>query len=466
MYGLFDKCVLFLFCLLSFPFGKISPPCVLACLLAIAVSAGLSVCSSFVCRAALLAYALLLFFFPQAGIFLPLLAYDAFSWADGGHDRAPDRTYVGTDAGRTQKHSFLTLPADWFAPLCLGASLLFLLFLRKNFGFRHAFLPYRFQLLLLLLGCLLAVLLRRKTDTQLCLRRQLLRTKDDDTELQLLLEERNRSLLEKQDNEIYTATLRERNRIAREIHDNVGHLLTRAILMVGALKTICRDPASGEPLDQLKDTLDHAMDSIRSSVHDLHDSSVNLEDSLRTMAREFSSCPVSVQYRMSPNLAREIKYSLIAIAREALVNISRHSNATAASITAIEHPGFYQFIIQDNGSIRSTDPMPVGLPAQGSDSIRNSLPAQDGDSIHNALPSPDGGPPLRGKLTPQSRIGNSPGTDLPGRSTAAPAAGLSQASGIGLENIRARVSALNGNLQIQSSGGFRIYITIPRVPCN
>ncbi|MFR3322094.1 MAG: histidine kinase [Lachnospiraceae bacterium] len=42
--------------------------------------------------------------------------------------------------------------------------------------------------------------------------------------------------------------MRERNRIAREIHDNVGHMLTRAILMVGAsrarhtrsLTSLCR----------------------------------------------------------------------------------------------------------------------------------------------------------------------------------------------------------------------------------
>ena len=51
------------------------------------------------------------------------------------------------------------------------------------------------------------------------------KTRDDSKERNLLLHEKNRSLIEKQDYEIYTATLQERNRIAREIHDNVGHLL-------------------------------------------------------------------------------------------------------------------------------------------------------------------------------------------------------------------------------------------------
>lgn len=387
MYALFDKCTLFLFCMILFPFDQIMPLCVFACLLAVAVSAGLSVLPRSACRVALPAYAFLLFFFPHPVLFLPLLAYDSVP-----QTKESPGIHAGTDGAFSADRRF---SADMIAPLCVVCSLFLFLFFRGSFGFRHTFLPYRFQLLLLLCGCILAILLRRRTDAQLLLHRQLLRTKDDDTELQLLLEERNRTLLEKQDNEIYTATLRERNRIAREIHDNVGHLLTRAILMVGALKTTCRDSSFEEPLAQLGDTLDGAMDSIRSSVHDLHDNSLDLEDSLRAMTQTFSFCPVSLRYKMSPGLPRELKYSLIAITKEALVNISRHSNATNASITAIEHPGFYQFIIHDNGTASGTA-----------------------------------------------------GSDSPG---------------IGLENIRARVNALNGNLRILTDEGFRIYITIPRV---
>lgn len=48
-----------------------------------------------------------------------------------------------------------------------------------------------------------------------------------------------------QDYEIYLATLKERNRIAREIHDNVGHMLTRSILQLGALSVINKDETVG-----------------------------------------------------------------------------------------------------------------------------------------------------------------------------------------------------------------------------
>jgi len=51
----------------------------------------------------------------------------------------------------------------------------------------------------------------------------------------MLLRQKNRELIEKQDYEIRLATLNERGRIAREIHDHVGHLLSRSILQIGAL---------------------------------------------------------------------------------------------------------------------------------------------------------------------------------------------------------------------------------------
>lgn len=50
--------------------------------------------------------------------------------------------------------------------------------------------------------------------------------RDTTKEIAMQLKQQNRDLMEKQDYEINIATLNERNRIAREIHDNVGHLLS------------------------------------------------------------------------------------------------------------------------------------------------------------------------------------------------------------------------------------------------
>ncbi len=112
-----------------------------------------------------------------------------------------------------------------------------------------------------------------------------------------ILKEKNRELIDRQDYEIELATLNERTRIAREIHDNVGHLLTRSILQVSALQVVMRNEnIMAVPLAELKDSLEDAMDNIRSSVHDLHDDALNLELSLRSLTDSFSFCPVRLDY--------------------------------------------------------------------------------------------------------------------------------------------------------------------------
>lgn len=181
----------------------------------------------------------------------------------------------------------------------------------------------------------------------------LYRTQDDTREKSLHLEQKNRELLEKQEYEIRLATLSERNRIAREIHDNVGHLLTRALFQLGAMQVVFgnQDELSGQ-LGALKETLDSAMDNVRTSVHDLHEDSVDLESSLRNLADGFLFCPVRLSYHAHIT-SREMKSCFIAIVKEALANISRHSNATKAAITILEHPGFYQLTISDNGTLKS-----------------------------------------------------------------------------------------------------------------
>ena len=138
---------------------------------------------------------------------------------------------------------------------------------------------------------------------------------DNAKEISLHLEQKNKELLEKQDYEIQVATLNERNRIAREIHDSVGHLLSRSILQLGALKAVHRqEPELNAQLDTLKSTLSQAMDSIRESVHDLHEESIDLRSQLETLCRGFTFCPISLQYDCGA-MPLELKYCLIAIVR-------------------------------------------------------------------------------------------------------------------------------------------------------
>lgn len=227
--------------------------------------------------------------------------------------------------------------------------------LRDTFFFSNLFA------ILFFFCCLLSILLCRDAIQYDLLLLHYRQTRDEDTERNLLLAAKNTALMEQQNREIDTATLKERNRIARDIHDNVGHLLSRSILLTGAVRTLARDPVLASPLQTLEQTLTEAMNSIRNSVHDLHDDSIRLEEATATLLSDFLFCPVQFTYDMSDTVPKEVTYCFLAVLKESLSNITRHSNASEASVIMREHPGLYQLCIEDNGGITGNSGIGIGL---------------------------------------------------------------------------------------------------------
>ena len=202
----------------------------------------------------------------------------------------------------------------------------------------------------------LAVLLKCRTSALEAARAERNDLQDEGRKLAMVLEAQNRALLESQDAQVSVAKLSERGRIAREIHDSVGHLLSSSLLQVGALQALNRDEKLAPGLTSLKGTLDNAMNSVRASVHDLHDDAVDLNATLAALVRDFSFCPVDYSFEIDADPPPKLRNALIAVAKEGLTNIARHSNATRAVLTLREHPAFYQFVLADNGTDAVCDP--------------------------------------------------------------------------------------------------------------
>uniref|UniRef100_UPI0028EA0B71 histidine kinase n=1 Tax=Actinomyces oris TaxID=544580 RepID=UPI0028EA0B71 len=136
-------------------------------------------------------------------------------------------------------------------------------------------------LALALVFCALAALLALRTVQEEAARRSLHVVRDDLREKVLTLQDTNAQLLQAQDYELRAAALAERTRIAREIHDGVGHLLTRLLLQVKALQVVHREePGVVADLTTLDGGLDEALDSMRRSVHALSDDGEELATSL------------------------------------------------------------------------------------------------------------------------------------------------------------------------------------------
>ena len=172
----------------------------------------------------------------------------------------------------------------------------------------------------------------------------------------LELAAKNRDLMDRQEYEVELATLAERARIAREIHDNVGHLLTRATLQVEALRVV----HAGEPRVQadfadVGATLGEALDTVRASVHALRKDSVDLSVQMRKVVADVTAvAPLAVELdvrcdRVPPNACS----CLLAVTREALSNVLRHAAAERVVLRCVEHPGFFQLEVTDDGAARS-----------------------------------------------------------------------------------------------------------------
>lgn len=361
MNKLLDKLIFFILCMVFYFLAGSGTYPVVPVIIALTLSAF----NSYFDREKILllsfsAYAISCLFAPQLLFFLPLICYDLFA---------------------TKVQGFV-----FFALLPVAVN-----FTKSTF----------ITSVLTVLIILLALFMKQRTVTAESLKNEYFTLEDNAKELLLKLEFKNKELLEKQDYEINLATLNERNRIAREIHDNVGHLLSSSILQIGALMATCKDDVLKESLNTLRLTLSQGMDSIRSSIHDLHDKSVDLYAETNALIDGFAFCPISLEYDMTATVDKKVKYAFLAILKEALSNIIKHSNATAVRVTMREHPAFYQFIIKDNGTTKSKSPR-----------------QNEGISRQN--------------------------------------------EGIGLKNIADRIAALNGVVNISNEHGFLIFISVPK----
>ena len=234
--------------------------------------------------------------------------------------------------------------------VALGAGAIFVCAL---VAYAHAgALPTRALLLTAILS-VAATLLSLRTAQLEREQERMRRTRDELQERALALEARNRDLADRQDYEVELATLAERARIAREIHDNVGHQLTRASLQTEALRVVhANEPGVAADFADVKRTVDEALQLVRSSVHALNDNAANLSVQLERIvegARSDGGPQIELEV-LAEHAPANVANCFAAVLREALSNTMRHACAQTVTVRCMEHPSFYQLIVTDDGA--------------------------------------------------------------------------------------------------------------------
>lgn len=199
----------------------------------------------------------------------------------------------------------------------------------------------------------LSVYISRKTSREAFFLRDHYQTLNEKNFLYDNLQRRNQRLLENQELTMKNAVLQERNRISREIHDHVGHLLSSAIIQLGAVEMLEGNADLKKNIAQTRETLETGMESIRSSIHNIHSASLSLELFLKQVEQEFKFCTLTTHYDCSEAPPSSVHYAAIHMIKEALTNVSKHSDATAVQISFMEAKDYYHLLIADNGTVVS-----------------------------------------------------------------------------------------------------------------
>jgi signal transduction histidine kinase len=153
------------------------------------------------------------------------------------------------------------------------------------------------------------------------------------------------------------ATTQERNRVARDIHDGLGHHLTVVQMQVQAARAVlASDPARADAvLAQAQQQSAEALAEVRRSVAALRAPRTlpPLPEALATLAEETSAAGVPTALDVSGParpLAADVEESLFRAAQEGLTNVRKHAAAASARLElAYGGDGTVRLEVRDDG---------------------------------------------------------------------------------------------------------------------
>jgi signal transduction histidine kinase len=157
-------------------------------------------------------------------------------------------------------------------------------------------------------------------------------------------------------NQLVRVQEEERKTISRELHDEVGQILTGLRMELGALSPNDVDEGFRQRLESLKRLVEEALRSVRNLALLIRPSMLDdlgLEPALRWQTREFSRrCGVPVALAIEGQLDRLPEAPRLCVYRaiqEALTNCGKHANASRVTVTVSHEDDRVSASVQDNG---------------------------------------------------------------------------------------------------------------------
>ncbi|HQV28696.1 MAG TPA: histidine kinase [Thermoflexales bacterium] len=148
----------------------------------------------------------------------------------------------------------------------------------------------------------------------------------------------------------------ERGRLARELHDGAGQMLTTLLVRLKTMERQADSPAIRSGLASTLDMVSQTIEQVRDLSHRLRPAALEelgLEVALRTLVADtveeagmIANCQIDPD---AQSLPRSIEVSLYRIAQEALTNVLRHARAQVVDVTLSRRVGAISLLIHDDG---------------------------------------------------------------------------------------------------------------------
>jgi signal transduction histidine kinase len=160
------------------------------------------------------------------------------------------------------------------------------------------------------------------------------------------------------------AVLRERERLARELHDSLGHaLVTLTVQLEAVQRLLGTDSArAGALLEEMKKLTRSSMESLRRSLANLRTPGLGdrpLSEALRQLCSEISQrTGLRIESELAPGADRlppAVAEALWRVAQEGLTNVERHAQARSVRLSLSVLASEVLLVVADDG---------LGLPAE------------------------------------------------------------------------------------------------------
>lgn len=147
----------------------------------------------------------------------------------------------------------------------------------------------------------------------------------------------------------------ERARVARELHDESGQILTALALHLKALEEDVGPGEVRERLAELRRSVGMASTSLRQLATRLRPAALSeqgLADAIQEQAQRLRDAGIAIDVDVrgiGPEVPEEVQTVLFRVVQEALTNVARHSGASNASVLATTARGRLRLVVEDDG---------------------------------------------------------------------------------------------------------------------